>query len=121
MNQFNEMGNYRFHYYVTGNTVVELEVTLNAQLGTRGFDAGDRIKQVFPDCQIVILEPVQCPTLYNNGYSSHEVQMVGDEHVTWIHHDTNKDALACIDDRLDRDRPDHRRSVSPGSHHHRHH
>ncbi|GIV83370.1 MAG: hypothetical protein KatS3mg052_0377 [Candidatus Roseilinea sp.] len=24
LNQFSEMGNYRFHYYVTGNTIVEL-------------------------------------------------------------------------------------------------
>jgi len=111
MNQFSEMGNYRFHYYVTGNTVVELEATLNARLGTRGIAAfcsamgsagtiaaGDRIKQVFPDCRIVGLEPVQCPTLYNNGYGSHEIQGIGDKHVTWIHHVTNMDALACIDD-----------------------
>jgi len=116
MNQFNEMGNYRFHYYVTGNTVVELEATLNAQLSTRGFAAGDRTKQVFPDCQIVGLEPVQYPTLYNNGYGSHEIQRVSEEHVTWIHHATNMDALACIDDW-----PDPRRSASPGRHHHRHH
>jgi hypothetical protein len=60
--------------------------------------AGDRIKQVFPDCRIVGLEPVQCPTLYNNGYGSHEIQGIGDKHVTWIHHVTNMDALACIDD-----------------------
>lgn len=111
MNQFSEMGNYRFHYHVTGNTIVELESELSAKLGTRGISAfcsamgsagtiaaGDRIKQAFADCKIVGLEPVQCPTLFNNGYGSHEIQGIGDKHVTWIHHVTNQDALACIDD-----------------------
>ncbi|PJF47899.1 MAG: pyridoxal-5'-phosphate-dependent protein subunit beta [Candidatus Thermofonsia Clade 3 bacterium] len=111
LNQFSEMGNYRFHYYVTGNTIVELAAELNARLGARGIAAfcsamgsagtiaaGDRLKQVFPSCRVVGLEPVQCPTLYNNGYGSHEIQGIGDKHVTWIHHVTNMDALACIDD-----------------------
>ncbi|MCS7061224.1 MAG: pyridoxal-phosphate dependent enzyme [Anaerolineae bacterium] len=111
LNQFAEMGNYRFHYYVTGNTALELAQHLQAQLGVRGvaafcsamgsagtIAAGDRIKQAFPDCKIVGLEPVQCPTLYNNGYGSHEIQGIGDKHVTWIHHVTNMDGLACIDD-----------------------
>jgi cysteine synthase len=111
MNQFSEMGNYRFHYHVTGNTIVELEQELSATLGTRGVSAfvsamgsagtiaaGDRLKQVFPHCKVVGLEPVQCPTLFNNGYGSHEIQGIGDKHVTWIHHVTNMDGLACIDD-----------------------
>jgi len=111
LNQFAEMGNYRFHYHVTGNTALELEQQLREQLGARGIAAfcsamgsagtiaaGDRIKQAFPDCKIVGLEPVQCPTLYNNGYGSHEIQGIGDKHVTWIHHVTNMDGLACIDD-----------------------
>lgn len=111
LNQFAEMGNYRFHYHVTGNTIVEVERELGARLGTRGISAfcsamgsagtiaaGDRIKQAFPECKIVGLEPVQCPTLFNNGYGSHEIQGIGDKHATWIHHVTNMDALACIDD-----------------------
>lgn len=111
MNQFSDMGNYRFHYHVTGNTVVELELELAKTLGTRGISAfcsamgsagtiaaGDRIKQAFPGCKIVGLEPAQCPTLFNNGYGGHEIQGIGDKHVTWIHHVTNMDALACIDD-----------------------
>ncbi|MBX7213364.1 MAG: pyridoxal-phosphate dependent enzyme [Thermoflexales bacterium] len=111
LNQFAEMGNYRFHYHVTGNTAVELEAELSAKLGTHGISAycsamgsagtiaaGDRLKQVFGDCKVVGLEPTQCPTLYNNGYGSHEIQGIGDKHVTWIHHVTNMDGLACIDD-----------------------
>ena len=111
LNQFAEMGNYRFHYHVTGNTIVELEQDLRRSLGVSGISAfcssmgsagtiaaGDRLKQVFPDCKVIGLEPVQCPTLYNNGYGSHDIQGIGDKHVTWIHHVTNMDGLACIDD-----------------------
>ena len=111
LNQFAEMGNYRFHYHVTGNTIVELAQELSASLGTRGISAfcssmgsagtiaaGDRLKQVFPDCKVIGLEPVQCPTLFNNGYGAHDIQGIGDKHATWIHHVTNMDGLACIDD-----------------------
>lgn len=111
LNQFSEMANYRFHYHVTGNTIVELAQELSEKLGTRGISAvcsamgsagtiasADRVKQAFPDCKIIGLEPTQCPTLYNNGYGSHEIQGIGDKHVTWIHHVTNMDGLACVDD-----------------------
>jgi cysteine synthase len=60
--------------------------------------AGDRLKQVWPDHKIVGLEPIQCPTLYNNGYGVHDIQGIGDKHVTWIHNVLNMDALMCIDD-----------------------
>ncbi len=112
LNQFEVMGNYRFHYYVTGNTLVELAGELAAQgigagkisayvsaMGSAGtIAAGDRLKQVWPDHKIVGLEPIQCPTLYNNGYGSHDIQGIGDKHVTWIHNVLNMDALMCIDD-----------------------
>jgi len=112
LNQFEVMGNYRFHYHVTGNTIVELAGVLESQgigdgrisayvsaMGSAGtIAAGDRLKQVWPDHKIVGLEPVQCPTLYSNGYGSHDIQGIGDKHVTWIHHVTNMDALMCIDD-----------------------
>ncbi|HZQ10290.1 MAG TPA: pyridoxal-phosphate dependent enzyme [Anaerolineae bacterium] len=112
LNQFSEMGNYRFHYHVTGNTIVELAAQLQAQsigdgsvaafcsaMGSAGtIAAGDRLKQVFADCKIVGLEPKQCPTLYNNGYGSHDIQGIGDKHVTWIHNVMNMDAVMCLDD-----------------------
>jgi cysteine synthase A len=112
LNQFEVMGNYRFHYYVTGNTIVELAAQLHAQgigngkvaayvsaMGSAGtIAAGDRLKQVWHDHKIVGLEPIQCPTLYNNGYGSHDIQGIGDKHVTWIHNVMNMDALMCIDD-----------------------
>lgn len=112
LNQFEVMGNYRFHYHVTGNTLVELAAELKAKgigsgkisayvsaMGSAGtIAAGDRLKQVWPDHKIVGLEPIQCPTLYNNGYGSHDIQGIGDKHVTWIHNVLNMDALMCIDD-----------------------
>lgn len=112
LNQFEVMGNYRFHYHVTGNTIVELADVLKAQgvgngsiaaycsaMGSAGtIAAGDRIKQVFPHHKIVGLEPIQCPTLYNNGYGGHDIQGIGDKHVTWIHNVLNMDAIMCVDD-----------------------
>ncbi|MBI5713251.1 MAG: pyridoxal-5'-phosphate-dependent protein subunit beta, partial [Chloroflexi bacterium] len=44
------------------------------------------------------LEPTQCPTLYNNGYGGHDIQGIGDKHVTWIHNVLNMDAIICVDD-----------------------
>ncbi|MEK7440256.1 MAG: pyridoxal-phosphate dependent enzyme, partial [Chloroflexota bacterium] len=112
LNQFEVMGNYRFHYHVTGNTIVELAAELKAQgvgdgtiaaycsaMGSAGtIAAGDRVKQVFHDAKTIGLEPTQCPTLYNNGYGGHDIQGIGDKHVTWIHNVLNMDAIICIDD-----------------------
>ena len=112
LNQFEQMGNYRFHYHVTGNTVVELAEQLGksgigngkvaafvSAMGSGGtIAAGDRLKQLWADCKIVGLEPIQCPTLFFNGYGSHDIQGIGDKHATWIHNVLNMDALMCIDD-----------------------
>jgi cysteine synthase len=112
LNQFEVMGNYRFHYHVTGNAIVELAEALKAQgvgdgtiaaycsaMGSAGtIAAGDRLKQAFPDHKIVGLEPIQCPTLYNNGYGGHDIQGIGDKHVTWIHNVLNMDAIMCLGD-----------------------
>jgi cysteine synthase len=112
LNQFEVFGNYRFHYYVTGNTVVELAAELAGRgigdgkiaafvsaMGSGGtIAAGDRLKQVWPDHRIIGVEPIQCPTLFMNGYGSHDIQGIGDKHVTWIHHVGNMDAMVCIDD-----------------------
>ena len=112
LNQFEVMGNYRFHYYVTGNTIVELAALLHEQgigngkiaafcsaMGSAGtIAAGDRLKQVWPDHRIIGLEPTQCPTLFNNGYGAHDIQGIGDKHVTWIHNVRNMDAVICLDD-----------------------
>ncbi len=112
LNQFEVMGNYRFHYEVTGNTVASLAERLAedgvgagriaafvSAMGSGGtIAAGDRLKQIWPEHKIVGLEPIQCRTLYENGYGAHEIQGIGDKHVTWIHHVSNMDALICVDD-----------------------
>jgi len=112
LNQFEELGNYRFHYFVTGNTIVELAGELAQQgigqgqiaaycsaMGSAGtIAAGDRLKQQWPGLRLVGLEPIQCPTLFNNGYGAHDIQGIGDKHVTWIHNVWNMDAIMCIDD-----------------------
>jgi cysteine synthase len=112
LNQFEVFGNYRFHYYVTGNTIVEMAAALQRQgigngrvaayvsaMGSAGtIAAGDRLKQVWPDHKIVGLEPIQCPTLFANGYGGHDIQGIGDKHATWIHNVNNMDTLMCIDD-----------------------
>ncbi|MDH4209394.1 MAG: pyridoxal-phosphate dependent enzyme [Anaerolineae bacterium] len=112
LNQFEVMGNYRFHYYVTGGTIIEMAEKLRERgigdgkvaayvsaMGSAGtIAAGDRLKQQWPDHKIVGLEPIQCPTLYWNGYGGHDIQGIGDKHVTWIHNVMNMDAIMCIDD-----------------------
>jgi cysteine synthase len=112
LNQFEVMGNYRFHYCVTGNTIVELAAELAQQgvgkgriaaycsaMGSAGtIAAGDRLKQAWPEHKVVGLEPIQCPTLFLNGYGGHDIQGIGDKHVTWIHHVWNMDAMICLDD-----------------------
>jgi len=112
LNQFEVFGNYRFHYYVTGNTCIELAAELKGQgigngkvaayvsaMGSAGtIAAGDRLKQQWPEHKIVGLEPIQCPTVYWNGYGGHDIQGIGDKHVTWIHNVMNMDAIMCIDD-----------------------
>ncbi len=112
LNQFEVFGNYLFHYYVTGNSALEVVeelarvgvgngrvsafVSATGSAGT--IAAGDRTKQRFPECRIVGLEPIQCPTLFNNGYGGHDIQGIGDKHVPWIHNVLNMDAVMCIDD-----------------------
>ena len=111
LNQFAEFGNYRFHYHVTGNSILEVFEQLKERgLGERlaGFTsamgsggtiaAGERLKQVHGDALVVGLEPVQCPTLYCNGFGGHDIQGIGDKHATWIQNMDSMDVLMCIDE-----------------------
>ena len=107
LNQFEEFGNYRFHYDVTGHAAQEVVkgigngkvAALVSAMGSAGTIAsGDFLKQQVPDCRIVGLEPIQCPTLYSAGFGGHAIEGIGDKHVTWIHNVLNMDWLFCIDD-----------------------
>ncbi len=112
MNQFEEFGNYRFHYYCTGNSCIEVVRDLatlgvgngriaafTSAMGSAGtIAAGERIKHEFHDALTIGVEPIQCPTLYWNGYGGHDIQGIGDKHVTWIHNVFEMDAMMCVDD-----------------------
>jgi cysteine synthase len=112
LNQFEEFGNYRFHYHCTGNSCIEVARDLAtagvgngriaafvSAMGSAGtIAAAERIKQEFPESLAIGVEPIQCPTLYWNGYGGHDIQGIGDKHVTWIHNVLNMDAICCIDD-----------------------
>jgi cysteine synthase len=108
-NQFDEFGNYLWHYEVTGRAMVEV---LQRELGPgdsyRGLvlstgsagtlAAGDYLKQVFPDSRIAAGEAWQCPTLLENGFGSHRIEGIGDKHVPWIHNLKNTDMVIDVDD-----------------------
>jgi len=108
-NQFEEFGNYLWHYEVTGHAMEEAFKRLArpgdefrgmaSATGSAGTIAsGDYMKQVFPGSRIAASEALQCPTLLENGFGSHRIEGIGDKHVTWIHNVLNMDAMICIDD-----------------------
>ncbi|KAA3612321.1 MAG: pyridoxal-phosphate dependent enzyme [Calditrichaeota bacterium] len=108
-NQFDEFGNYLWHYHVTGRAIEEvLQSNLGAETrfaglvsatGSGGTIAcGDYLKQKFPNLKNVASEALQCPTLLLNGYGDHRIEGIGDKHVPWIHNVRNTDMVVAIDD-----------------------
>jgi cysteine synthase A len=108
-NQFEEFGNYLWHYEVTGHALEEvLKKVMGPKDEYRGFAsatgsagtiaAGDYLKQAFPSSKIVASEALQCPTLLENGFGSHRIEGIGDKHVPWIHNSKNTDMVVAIDD-----------------------
>ena len=108
-NQFEEMGNYMWHYNVTGNAIAEAFDAMK-QDGDRLFGAiftsgsagtmaaGDRIKDLYPGAKLGVGEALQCPTLLDNGFGAHRIEGIGDKHVPWIHNVKNTDLVVDIDD-----------------------
>ncbi len=109
-NQFDEFGNYLWHYSVTGSAAEEaLEKILSENERFAGFVAtsgsagtvsgcGDYLKQKFPACRIAVGEALQCPTLLLCGYGGHRIEGIGDKHVPWIHNARNTDMVIAVDD-----------------------
>jgi cysteine synthase A len=108
-NQFDEFGNYLWHYDVTGHAMEEVlkqvmgpddrfaGVTLTTgSAGTIG--CGDYLKQKFPYSRIAAGEAWQCPTLLENGFGAHRIEGIGDKHVPWIHNIRNTDMIIALDD-----------------------
>ncbi len=108
-NQFEEFGNYLWHYEITGHAMEEvLQRVLGPRDTYRGMASatgsagtiasGDYMKQLFPGSKIVASEALQCPTLLENGFGSHRIEGIGDKHVPWIHNTKNTDMVVAIDD-----------------------
>jgi len=108
-NQFEEFGNYLWHYEVTGHAMEEV---LKKELGPRDnyrgvilttgsagtIACGDYMKQAFPGSLVGGSEALQCPTLLENGFGAHRIEGIGDKHVPWIHNVKNTDLITAIDD-----------------------
>ena len=108
-NQFDEFGNYLWHYTVTGPAMVEaLEASLQPGETFRGvalatgsagtIASGDYLKQVFPGSLIGAAEATQCPTILYNGFGEHRIEGIGDKHIPWIHNVKNTDVAIGVDD-----------------------
>ncbi|MCG6963526.1 MAG: pyridoxal-phosphate dependent enzyme [Acidobacteria bacterium] len=108
-NQFDEFGNYLWHWAVTGPAGEEWMsenagprdrlagwVGATGSAGTLG--AGDYLKQRFPRAVITAAEALQCPTLLRCGFGGHRIEGIGDKHVPWIHNVRNTDLVTAIDD-----------------------
>ncbi len=108
-NQFDEFGNYLWHYSVTGPAMAEaLEAAMGPDDTFRGVTlatgsagtiaAGDYLKQMYPTSKIAAGEAVQCPTMLYNGFGEHRIEGIGDKHIPWVHNVKNTDMVIGLDD-----------------------
>ena len=108
-NQFEEFGNYLWHYALTGpaaeaafRDISGARGRLAAWVGATGsagtLGAGDYLKQAHPGCAVTVAEALQCPTLLAAGFGAHRIEGIGDKHVPWIHNVRTTDLVAAIDD-----------------------
>jgi len=108
-NQFDQFGNYLWHYEITADAILEViekyiksgknlaaYVSATGSAGT--IAAGDKLKEQFPNMKIVASEALQCPTILENGFGAHRIEGIGDKHIPWIHNVKNTDAAVAIDD-----------------------
>ena len=108
-NQFDEFGNYLWHWAVTGPAAESvfrrvagpadrLAAWVSATGSAGTLAAGDYLKARFPGCRIAAAEALQCPTLLRAGFGGHRIEGIGDKHVPWIHNVRNTDLVTAIDD-----------------------
>ncbi|MEQ8191290.1 MAG: pyridoxal-5-phosphate-dependent protein subunit beta [Candidatus Eremiobacterota bacterium] len=110
-NQFEEMGNHLWHYYITGHAMEEVLDKLKSE-GSQFFgshlttgSAGtigciDYLKELYPSGKLAVGEALQCPTLLYNGFGGHRIEGIGDKHVPWIHNMRNTDMVMGLDDEI---------------------
>jgi cysteine synthase len=108
-NQFDQFGNYLWHYEVTGSAIEDM---IKKEMGPKGqfkgyfsttgsagtIGAGDFLKKLHPELKLAAGEALQCPTLLNNGFGGHRIEGIGDKHVPWVHNVRNTDMVIAIDD-----------------------
>jgi cysteine synthase len=111
-NQFEEMGNYLWHYTVTGKALAEAFESLKDAANPLNFAgvcftsgsggtlaSGDFLKQRYPSSRIAVGEALQCPTILDNGFGAHRIEGIGDKHIPWVHNVKNTDMAIAIDDK----------------------
>jgi hypothetical protein len=103
------MGNYLWHYNVTGGAISEAFESIKGSdsnfagicltSGSAGsLGSGDFLKQLYPSSKIAVGEALQCPTILNNGFGAHRIEGIGDKHIPWVHNVRNTDMAIAIDD-----------------------
>ena len=108
-NQFDEFGNYLWHYSVTGPALAQLAEELMGPgdslagvaltTGSSGtLASGDLLKEQHPYSRIAAAEALQCPTMLRGGFGEHRIEGIGDKHIPWIHNVRNTDMVIAIDD-----------------------
>jgi cysteine synthase len=111
LNQFSEFGNHLAHVACTGPALAAVFEHVRASApglrlaafasatGSAGtIGAGDVLKERFGS-KTVAVEPVECPTLLENGFGEHNIQGIGDKHVPLIHNVMNTDIVVGVSDR----------------------
>lgn len=108
-NQFDQFGNYLWHYEVTAAAIENmLKAETKDPQRVRGFlcstgsagtiGAADYLKPLYPAMTTAAGEALQCPTLLCNGFGEHRIEGIGDKHVPWVHNVKHTDMVIAIDD-----------------------
>ena len=90
LKQFENFANVQAHYISTSVEIIEqldkIDV-LVAGVGTGGtlIGAAKRIKECFPDCEIVAVEPASSPVISRGETGSHKIQGIGAGFVTKLY------------------------------------
>jgi cysteine synthase len=107
LNQFSEFANYLVHRRVTGPSLETLFASLTTSGKTRlaayvagtgsggTLGAGDHLKKT-RDTRIAAVEPLECPTMLENGYGAHNIQGIGDKHIPLIQNVMNMDFVIGV-------------------------
>ncbi|MDI7275240.1 MAG: pyridoxal-phosphate dependent enzyme [Anaerolineae bacterium] len=105
LDPFEAMAGYRFHRYVTGNSVLEAAAGFgDARVaafvvapGSAGaLAAGDEVKAHFEDALVVAVEPRECPFLSSGRRGRHRIEGIGHGMVSLIHNVLNTDYVVQV-------------------------